>query len=1005
VKRGGGKEKAGYLSPQLPPQNLLWILSINTWLESDLFWKASLEAKESPYAALSSHLSRLLNQFVAMFRFRRYRLFLLAAVLAITTVYQLTRRRNWDVPTVGEGVEALRKFGFKDAGPAPTSLPVPLFTSSTTLPVEGADPTFIPGTLAISKTTSSSTRPILQDLSPSSSASTSLQTRSSSPTSTTQSRPRPTLKSRPIESDEDRLAVSPPAAEEFGQHGQGRLEVPLQGAELEKPVWVPQKEHFPVPQESLITLPTGLPRPIPRIQYDFGEEETGAKRTRRQRQAAVMDAFKHAWSGYSEYAMPHDELTPVTGHFKNPFNGWGATLVDALDTMWIMGLREEFEAAVKQVEKINFKSSLRKDIPLFETVIRYLGGLISAYDLSSGKYPILLDKALELAEILMGSFDTPNRMPVTFYYWTPSYASQPHRAGTRVVLAELGSLSVEFTRLAQITKEHKYYDAIARITNELEALQSSTSLPGLWPTVIDASGCKKLDGSAVKMTESSAEGPEKSIHEPEMLDKPTMGNTSASVTSPQDRDAKSSIHQMDKRQVDDVPFAPAGHSVPSDLEAAFKKGSPVLPDKEKQAADRPILQAEDPIDVDCEPQRLAVPPYSSQEVYSIGGQADSVYEYLPKEYMLLGGLNGQYQTMYEDAMDTVRKKLIFRPMTQDGRDILSVGRYSQRNNHVVVGTAPKPKSTLVYEGTHLTCFAGGMFAIGAKIFDIPGDLTIAKKLTDGCIWAYKSTTTGIMPETFELVPCDSPVDCTWNETKWWEALDPNRKRREDQARLLREHGKAEEKATVQQAVPTSSTTSETPNLSDDAEEKVLPNRFGSRPALGTADKLPKRQVDDSAAFGDKSDALGIAPGTPTKTTVEETVPDAAPADRPPVFTPPAPLTHEEFVQARIHEERLPPGFTRITSRKYILRPEAIESVFIMYRITGDEYWREKGWKMFTAIQSYTLTEIANSAISDVTSAVPVFADTMESFWLAETLKYFYLLYSDPSLISLDDYIL
>jgi mannosyl-oligosaccharide alpha-1,2-mannosidase len=77
----------------------------------------------------------------------------------------------------------------------------------------------------------------------------------------------------------------------------------------------------------------------------------------------------------------------------------------------------------------------------------------------------------------------------------------------------------------------------------------------------------------------------------------------------------------------------------------------------------------------------------------------------------------------------------------------------------------------------------------------------------------------------------------------------------------------------------------------------------------------------------------------------------------------------------------------------------------MYRITGDDYWRDKGWKMFTAIQSYTLTDLAHSAISDVTSAVPIFKDAMESFWLAETLKYFYLLYSDPSLISLDDYIL
>jgi mannosyl-oligosaccharide alpha-1,2-mannosidase len=804
------------------------------------------------------------------------------------------------------------------------------------------------------------------------------------------------------------LAVNPPTIKEFGQHGQGRLEIPLHGAVLERPVWIPQKEHFPVPSESLITLPTGVPELMPRIQYSFGEEERGAKMKRQLRQATISDAFKHAWSGYLEYAMPHDELAPVTGEVKDPFNGWGATLVDALDTLWIMELKEEFDTAVEQVEKINFKTSLRKDIPLFETVIRYLGGLISAYDLSSGKYPILLDKALELAEILMGSFDTPNRMPMTYYYWTPSYASQPHRADTRAVLAELGSLSVEFTRLAQITKEHKYYDAIARITDELEAFQKNTSLPGLWPTIIDASGCKKPENSAVNVAQSSSKGPEMPIDESELLDKPTSRNTSESVISPKDLDAKSSAHQAGKRQLDDVSFAHAALSTPSEPEAAVEKGSPVLATKEKQAADPAMLQAEDPIDIECEPQGLAMPPYSSREIYSIGGQADSVYEYLPKEYMLLGGLNGQYQTMYEDAMDTVRKKLIFRPMTKDGRDILSVGKYSKRNNHVIAGTSTKPKSALVYEGTHLTCFAGGMFAIGAKLFDIPSDLEIAGKLTDGCIWAYESTTTGIMPESFELVPCDSLTDCPWNETKWWEVLDPDRNWREEQARLSSENGMTEldlEKATAQRAAQTPSAPSKTPDLPGNPEEKVVPNRFGSRPALKVADKLPKRQVDDSAAFGDKSDALGIAPGTPTKTTTEETVPDAAPADRSSIFTLPAPLTHEEFVQARIQEERLPPGFTSITSRKYILRPEAIESVFIMYRITGDEYWREKGWKMFTAIQSYTLTEIANSAISDVTSAVPVFADTMESFWLAETLKYFYRLYSDPSLISLDDYIL
>jgi mannosyl-oligosaccharide alpha-1,2-mannosidase len=84
-----------------------------------------------------------------------------------------------------------------------------------------------------------------------------------------------------------------------------------------------------------------------------------------------------------------------------------------------MGLKTEFEEAAQAVEKIDFTTSPRGDIPLFETTIRYLGGLVAAYDISEQKYDIFLKKAVELAEILMGAFDTPNRMPLTYYYWRP----------------------------------------------------------------------------------------------------------------------------------------------------------------------------------------------------------------------------------------------------------------------------------------------------------------------------------------------------------------------------------------------------------------------------------------------------------------------------------------------------------------------------------------------------------------------------------------------------------
>jgi mannosyl-oligosaccharide alpha-1,2-mannosidase len=74
-------------------------------------------------------------------------------------------------------------------------------------------------------------------------------------------------------------------------------------------------------------------------------------------------------------------------------------------------------------------------------------------------------------------------------------------------------------------------------------------------------------------------------------------------------------------------------------------------------------------------------------------------------------------------------------------------------------------------------------------------------------------------------------------------------------------------------------------------------------------------------------------------------------------------------------------------------------------MTNDQYRADSGWDMFKAIQAHTTTSIAHSAIDDVLSGSPKKVDEMESFWLAETLKYFYLLYSETYVISLDDYVL
>jgi mannosyl-oligosaccharide alpha-1,2-mannosidase len=61
-----------------------------------------------------------------------------------------------------------------------------------------------------------------------------------------------------------------------------------------------------------------------------------------------------------------------------------------------------------------------------------------------------------------------------------------HMPSRSVVLAVLGSLQLEFTRLAQITGSHKYFDAVQRVMDELEKWQMKTSLPGMWPAMVNA---------------------------------------------------------------------------------------------------------------------------------------------------------------------------------------------------------------------------------------------------------------------------------------------------------------------------------------------------------------------------------------------------------------------------------------------------------------------------------------------------------------------------------------
>ncbi|KAK7747824.1 hypothetical protein SLS62_008860 [Diatrype stigma] len=413
-----------------------------------------------------------------------------------------------------------------------------------------------------------------------------------------------------------------------------------------------------------------------------------------------------------------------------------------------MDMHDEFERAVVATAGIDFEKSSLDQVNAFETTIRYLGGFLSAYDLSGDLR--LLHKAREVGDMLYVAFDTPNRMPITRWDFNNAAQGGEQEASEWASIAEIGSLCMEFTRLSLLTGDSKWFDATERITEVLSTQQNKTKLPGMWPISIN----------------------------------------------------------------------------PKDLN------------------------------------------FHGDNSFGLGAMADSVFEYLPKMSALTGGLLPTYEEMYRYAMDTTKANNIYRPMTPDNADILVSGTV-----HVNDADDGREVPMLDHGGQHLVCFAGGMFAIGARLFERPNDVEVARRLTQGCIWTYESMPHGIMPETFRMEPCaSSGGPCNWDE-------------------ML------------------------------------------------------------------------------------------------------------------IAEKRLPKGFTEIPDARYMLRPEAIESVFVLYRVTGESSWLEHAWGMFEAIQRNTKTDLANAALADVsvTGSKPPQTDSMESFWMGETLKYFYLIFSEPDLVSLDEY--
>ncbi|KAH0842422.1 hypothetical protein AYO21_10504 [Fonsecaea monophora] len=501
---------------------------------------------------------------------------------------------------------------------------------------------------------------------------------------------------------------------------------------------------------------------------------------------AVKEVFKTSWDGYEKYAWGMDEYHPLSRKGKNMVEGgMGWIIVDALDTAMMMNLTSHVAKAREWIST-SLSYTADHEVNTFETTIRMLGGLLSAYYLST-TFPHLapqrdddvnqpgedlyIEKATDLADRLLGAYDSPSGIPYASVNLNTSQGVGSHVDGGASSTAEAATLQLEMKYLAKITGEPIYWTKAEHV---IEVIESQKREDGLLPIYIyPATG--EFRGVNIRL----------------------------------------------------------------------------------------------------------------------GSRGDSYYEYLIKQYLQTGSVEGVYLDMWEEALEGVKKHLI---------------TYSEHASLTILAERQSGlNAPLTAKMDHLACFMPGTIALavteGQTVEQAKArlgskwtkkhdeNLKLAEELMKTCWGMYKVTPTGLAPEICYF-HTDNPAP------QWRGHVDS----------AWRPPHAAE--------------------LSDDAD---------------------------------------------------------------------ADWRHDYDIHTNdVHN---------------LQRPETIESLFYMYRITKDRKYRQWGWEMFEAFREHTkvIDELTGQVYAytslDTVMENPVKErkrrDNMESFWLAETLKYFYLLFSDDDFFPLE----
>lgn len=636
--------------------------------------------------------------------------------------------------------------------------------------------------------------------------------------------------------------------------------------------------------------------------------------------------------------------------YNNALN-WPLDLIDTLDTLYVMELTDQFDDIVENtIKKINFKNpsiTVNTDkftvIDIAELSQKVLSSMLSAYELS--KSPILLTKSAEVADFIIKSFDTPNRLPKIDL---PVNSKLQNRFPYREINpSKLTSMTLEFIKLSELTKNDKYFNAAYHIYKTIAHSTDQFAIDFLFPNVVDPSGCEVLTPKEIDEGKHLKSNILKSIDENSQFvfcketDKLTrsVDKITKDHNNLQKKNKRKQLITFDK---DTIP-----------LYSNLIQMLPLLKHHDILKLNDIAFEEDDDVDIS---KRDVIDPIKNVDA--------SETKTTPKETEISS------RALFMTLMRHVRDLMLYKPLvplTLDNKmPLLFLTSMETHTRYIPTSNEIEVEMLRYFDWKSESCSFASFMMLGSKLFaedkDFESQLLvkeiaqIAEGLTESC-YHMAMEFKGHLPSNVLLDPCSDkePEECIF---------DKNEK--------------------VQKVLANYYSNQET--VADLDEEVDEHNQVGVK-VMADDEKKPKsssneqsQQLSRRVMLFSKKEKSGHSLRNINSNAIDASS-----------------LTWKSHPDWPLWVNKL--------DNKRLLNPDVIHSILHMYRLTGDKIWRERGILLYKELIHTIENKFAGPKGVWKLAETDNGSEKIPHYWLSQTMKYYYLLFSKPSDFSLDNFII